>query len=214
MKHWRLAGLAALLICLLIAGYSLRAQDTARESVITHVNKSIALEAEGKNADALAEMEAITGTARNDYLVSLRLGWLSYLNARYDQAETWYRQALASTNEKSIEAMLGLTLPLAAKNQWEEIEGLYRKILKLDPEHYTANLRLGQILSNRGNFSQADKFLSTALAHYPAEYEINLAAAWNDYALGKRAAAHALFERVLMISAADTSALRGLSLTK
>ncbi len=132
-------------------------------------------------------MEAIPTDFRGDYLVNLRFGWLHYQNAHYDRAETFYRQALAATADKSIEAMLGLTLPLAARDQWNEVEGFIAKSSSSIRDITRPTCASGQILSNRGDYAQAEKYLATALTHYPAEYEANLAAAWNTYALGKRA---------------------------
>ena len=171
------------------------------------------VEGRGKYSDALKEMEAISPEAKNDYAVMLRFGWVEYLNLKYDLSEKYYRQAIMAS-PSSVEALLGLTLPLAAKQDWQEVEASYQKILGMDPANYTAHLRLGQIYLNRGDYAIAATHLSTALEAYPASYEAVLYSAWNDASLGKKDEARKLFEHALMLSPGDTSATRGLSSLK
>jgi tetratricopeptide (TPR) repeat protein len=204
-----LAGLA-----LTLAAGRLHAQSGAAAQTIVQFNQSLTAEAEDRYADALKDLESLPSEAKSDYLVSLRLGWLCYLNQDYDRAVSYYQQASQSARGRSIEALLGLTLPLAAKSDWTRVEESYRRVLSMDPHNYTANLRLGQIELNRGDFSQAELYLKTALENYPGEYEANLSSAWNNYYLGHAADARVLFERALMLSPGDTSATRGLQLVR
>ncbi|HEY3296440.1 MAG TPA: tetratricopeptide repeat protein [bacterium] len=211
MKPFRLASVIILFAFLLLAaGLVLHAQDTKDSVVIPHYNASLAQEANGKYADALKEMEAIPTNARSDYAVVLRFGWLEYMNAKYDLAEKYYRQAVAAA-PKSVEALLGLTLPLAAVQDWTQVEATYHKVLALEPVNYTAHLRLGQMYMNRGDNNAAAAHFANALEHYPAAYEAVLSSGWNEFSLGNKDAARRLFERALMMSPGDTSALRGLS---
>jgi tetratricopeptide (TPR) repeat protein len=199
-------------LALLILSSSLRAEDASSNPVIVQFNKSLAAESESRYAEALTDMESLPADAKNDYLVTLRLGWLTYLNQDYDRSASYYQQADQIARGRSVEALLGLTLPLAAKSDWGRVQDAYRRILVLDPKNYTANLRLGQIELNSGAFQQADRHLKTALENFPGEYEANLSSAWNDYYLGNMGNAKMLFERALMISPGDTSATRGIRL--
>jgi tetratricopeptide (TPR) repeat protein len=94
------------------------------------------------------------------------------------------------------------------------VVSVYLKILRQDPAHYTANLRLGQIYLNRGDFTSAETYLGKVLDRYPGDYEANLLSGWNDYFLGRKADARTAFEHALMASPGDTSAMRGYSMVK
>lgn len=214
MKPLRMVSVLLLLVLVLAAGLALLAQDSKSSSVIAHFNASLTFEGQSKYADALKEMEAIPTDSKKDYLILLRLGWLEYLNQKYDLSEKYYRQAFGASTEKSVEALLGLTLPLAARQDWTEVETTYEKILSKDPSNYTAHLRLGQMYMNRGDYPSAVIHLSNVLEHYPAAYEAVLSSAWNNFSLGKKDEARRLFERALMLSPNDTSAQRGLSSLK
>jgi tetratricopeptide (TPR) repeat protein len=214
MIRFRWISIVFLALLLLAAGISLHAQNGKSGGTVSHFNASLAFEKQGKYADALKEMEAIASEGKDNYAVNVRLGWLYYENRQYDSSENYYRQAITLSGQKSVEAMLGMTLPLAAKQDWKEVESTYRKLLAVDPQNYTANLRLGQIYLNQGDYARAATNLGSVLDHYPADYEAVLSSAWNDYSLGKTADARKLFERTLMLSPGDTSAQRGLSYLK
>jgi len=214
MKPFHLIGILILVVIVLAAGFVVRAQSSKSSGAIAHFNSSLTAEENGKYADALKEMEAIPADARSDYAVVLRFGWVNYENQKYDAAVRYYERAATASGNKSIEALLGLTLPLAAKQDWSQVEATYEKILAMDPANYTANLRLGQIYMNRADYSMAAEHLGKALEHYPAAYEAVLSSAWNELSLGRTNDARKLFERALMLSPGDTSATRGLSSLK
>lgn len=206
--------IAAMCLAALSAGAVLIAQSSKPNGVVAMVNASILFEEQGDYAQALSQMEAAGGLLKDDYLISLRLGWLYYLNGNYPQAETQYRRAGELANGKSVEALLGLTLPLAARNEWLKVEQSYLRVLELDPVNYDANLRLGQIYANRSDHVRADKYFRTVLTGYPSNYEANLSAGWNYLNLGDKAAARLHLTRALMLSPADTSATRALEKLK
>jgi tetratricopeptide (TPR) repeat protein len=214
MRVKRTFRIAAIVTGLLLAAAALLQAGDSLPTAVSHFNASLSLENEGKASAALAEMQRITAPDRDSYLVLLRLGWLSYLTQAYPQAETYYRQAFAASRDRSIEALLGLTLPLAAAEKWDEVIATYNKILSRDGAHYTATLRLGQIYLNRGDFVTADGYLSKVLDRYPGDYEANLLAGWNSYYLGRKADARKAFQNALMTSPGDTSATRGYALSK
>ncbi len=209
----RLAVTAAL--CLVVsAGVFLFAQDPKSDSRMTRFHASLAFESEGNIASALKEMDTVYPESRDDYLVNLRLGWLEYLNADYTKSARYYRHACELAQSRSVEALLGLRLPLAALNDWDAVITVYSDILALDPANYEANLRLGQIYLNRGEYALADPYFERCVLLYPSDYETNLSRAWNDYYMNNTVRSRTGFETILMISPGDTSAARGLNLLK
>lgn len=208
MNNTSLTIRAAILIAVVTA--SAAAQSGTADRIVALVNASIISESQGNYAHAVVQMDSALGMSNEDYLVVLRSGWVNYLNGNYTQSEKHYRRAGELAGGKSIEALLGLTLPLAARNDWTKVEQTYMKVLDLDPLNYDANLRLGQIYANRSDHVRADKYFRTVLSAYPSNYEANLSAGWNSLNLGDKGTARQYFTHALMLSPADTSATRGL----
>lgn len=162
---------------------------------------------------AIQGMLDIREAYRTDYLVHVRLGWLYYLSKDYDTSVKYYQEAIR-LSDQSIEALLGITLPYAELKKWDNVQETYKTILVKDKCNYTANLRMGQIFFNLGNYVMARKYFDTVLDNYPGDYEINLYAGWNYYYLGSRTKARLFFVNAVAVNAADTSARKGLDLTK
>ena len=182
-------------------------QNTVQEAF----NKSYVLESGKKYNEAIEALKSIN--AINNYPIQIRLGWLTYSAKRYNESVIAYKKA-AELMPASVEALLGAVNPLVAQNKWEEVEQTYLAILKNDPKNSSTNFRLGQIYYNRKEYSKAEKYFSTALNLYPFDYDSILMSGWNYYFLGKYSEAKELFNRVLLYSPKDTSALEGIGLIK
>ncbi|GMU87189.1 MAG: hypothetical protein AMXMBFR48_24300 [Ignavibacteriales bacterium] len=208
MKKYIITGLLALSI--VVAGSTLLNSQTAK---IKAFNESVQYEQNKNYKQALSSIEKIYSDNAKDYFVNLRMGWLHYNLLNYDKSEKYYRLA-AEINSKSVEAMIGLTYPLAAKEQWKEVEALYQKILKIDGMNYTANLRLGQMYLYRADYTGAKKYLERIYYVYQSDYELNLYFGWVMYYLGDKNNAREMFTRVLMQNSKDASANEGYNLVK
>jgi tetratricopeptide (TPR) repeat protein len=183
------------------------------ETKVEAFHKSLQHENAGEYGKAIQVLLPVVKEQKDDYLLNLRLGWLSYLAGSFTESKQYYSKAV-STSSKSVEALLGRTLPLASLNEWSAVEEDYRAILKIDPMEYTANLRLGQILLNRGAYADARAHLERALTLYPSSYEPNLSLGWTCYYLGDRKRAGVLLTTALMLSPGDTLAIKGLNLLR
>lgn len=178
------------------------------------LNASILLEKKGDFSNALDTLKSIYDTYKDDYLINLRIGWLYYSLKNYDESVVYYEKAISISKGKSVESILGSTYPLSGLNNWESVMQKYRSVLKLDPGNYTANLRLGQIYLNSGDYKQAKQHLDKILQFYPSDYEVNLSSAWNSYYLGDQKKARDLFNEVLAVNPNDSSAFQGMDLLK
>ena len=87
-------------------------------------------------------------------------------------------------------------------------------ILKLDPKNATANYNLGLIYYYRKNYVEAKKYFDVSLNQTPFGYDYLLMSAWTNYFLGNKSQASVLFNKTLLYSPNDSSALEGLSLIK
>ena len=181
------------------------------DKILTFKN-SIEEESIGKYSQAILTLMKIYDKYTDEYTINLRLGWLHYLNKDYESSIKYYKNALAISYNKSIEAMLGATLPLAERGEWDNVKDFYKMILDIDENNYTANLRLGQIDLNTENYLSAKSYLSKVVEVYPGDYETNLYLAWTYYYLGDKSTAYDLFIEVLTLNPRDESALEGLKL--
>jgi len=172
--------------------------------------ESYRYESSGDYEKAISELNSLNGY---DYHKSLRLGWLYYLSQNYEVSKRYYRQAV-SLAPSAIEALLGLCYPLEAEKNSEELEKVYKQILRLDSMNSKINYALGNIYYYRKNFKQAEIYFDKVQQMYPFDYYSSLMSGWTKYFLGKENEAKRLFQIVLIISPDDQSAKEGLNLLK
>lgn len=150
---------------------------------------------------------------KKSYLFNLRLGWLYYLKGDNAKSKAYYQRAV-DLKKNSTEALLAMTLPLSKLEEWDAVQSIYLKILKIDPNNFYANLYLGQLYLNKAEYSKAKDLLEKIYELNPGSYDANLYFGWNCYYLGNISDARELFTNVLMLSSNDASAMKGLELTK
>ncbi len=173
--------------------------------------KSYELEKQGEFQKAADELLKVYD--QNSYEINLRLGWLNYNAGLFDKSATYYRNAIR-IHPYSEEARFGLALPLSATGKWDEIIKLYEEILKHSPGNTTALYRLGLIYYGRKDYQKALEYFQKVVDLYPFGYDGLLMLAWTNFQLGKAREAKVLFNKVLLISPNDKSALEGLSYLK
>ena len=151
--------------------------------------------------------------SEKSYEVNLRLGWLTYMSGLFTESQTYYQKAIALM-PLSIEAKLGYVYPAGALGNWEQVITQYKEILKIDPKNSTVNYRLGLIYYGREDYTTAFKYFEQVVNLYPFDYSSTLYFAWTNFKLGKTREAKVLFNKVLMNTPNDASALEGLGLIK
>lgn len=211
MKNFFFISIASAITIFVI--FTIVAFERKNDPQIAAFNQSLFFERKGDLQNAIKELLNIYNENKNDYLINLRLGWLYYLSELYNESLNYYQRAIEIKNN-SIEAKIGATYPLSKLEKWEEVRNIYQQILILDPQNYTANLRLGQYYLLRGNYSEANKYLSISYNNFPSDYESNLSYGWTQYYIGNRKKAKELFKNVLMISPNDSLATIGFNLSK
>lgn len=149
----------------------------------------------------------------NSYEINLRLGWLNFQSGKYKESVSYYQKAIALM-PASIEPIFAIVNPYSKLENWVEVEKSFYSILKLDSKNSIANYRLGLIYYYRKDYVTALKFLNVSLNLYPFDYNNMLMTAWTNYFLGNKNEARVLFNKVLLYSPNDSSALEGLSLIK
>ena len=173
--------------------------------------KSYELEGQGEYTRAVAALKAAYDPEM--YELNLRLGWLNYMAGNFTESSGFYRTAI-SLKPLSVEARLGLVLPVSSLGNWDEVLGIYQDILEIDPKNSTVNYRLGSLYYYREEYKKAEQHLETVVNLYPFDYDSLLMLAWTKLQMGKNSEAQLLFQKVLLYAPEDSSALEGLELLK
>ncbi|MDZ4204497.1 MAG: tetratricopeptide repeat protein [Bacteroidales bacterium] len=149
----------------------------------------------------------------NSYEINIRLGWLTYNNGSFTESAAYYSKAI-QLMPYSIEARLGFALPASAIGNWDQVVTKYQEILKIDPNHYLTNYRMGLIYYYREDYQTAIKYFERIANMYPFDYDAVQMFAWANFRIGKTREARALFSKALLIRPGDASALEGLGMIK
>jgi tetratricopeptide (TPR) repeat protein len=147
------------------------------------------------------------------YEMNLRLGWLHYLSGKNKESISYYQKA-AIDMPAATEPKWAIITVYTKMANWTEIEKTYLSILKIDPKNATANYNLALIYYYRKNYVVAKKYFDVSLNLTPFGYNNMLMSAWTNYFLGNKNNASILFNKVLLFSPNDASALEGLGLIK
>ncbi|MGQ0710301.1 MAG: tetratricopeptide repeat protein [Rhodoferax sp.] len=182
--------LAACLVAWAALVPTAQAQDALWKSSYTH-------ESAGRYKEALAAIDMLPATGDEAEYKLLRRGWLLYLATQYDEAVREYQQAL-ERNPKSLDARLGLTLPLLAAKRWSEAEKAARAVLEQAPHHYTAALRLVQAQEGQQNWGAMLKSSAALVADYGSDATAYVYLARAHAWLGRRSEAQAAYNAVLV----------------
>ncbi len=170
---------------------------------------SFLAEGAGQFQAALDALGELPSPQRDGYLASFRRGWLLYRLNRHPESVAAYKVA-AMAEPASIEARLGLLLPLMALTRWNDVAALAEDVLKRDPENYLALSRLAFAKFSSEHFPEAEVLYRRLVQNYPSDVEMRSALGWVVLRMGKKKEAIALFKEVLELSAEHASATAGL----
>jgi tetratricopeptide (TPR) repeat protein len=192
-------------ISLLIGISSSLFSQTSQAALQDAFSKSYQYEYRGNFSDAISALKTVY--QEDSYETNLRLGWVTYLSGLFTESSAYYQKAIA-LKPYSIEAKLGFANPASALGNWDQVIAQYNDILAIDPQNTTANYY------GRKDYPSAEKYLEKVVNLYPFDYDSNILFAWTYLKLGKLREASVLFNKVLLIKPADSSALEGLGLIK
>lgn len=202
----------AFLVVILFCG-SLIAGNPVSDDKLKSFKASVSEESIGNYGKAIKIIQELLRTDKRDYLVNLRLGWLHYLDKNYDESVKYYNEAVR-LSDNSIEAMLGLTYPFSAQDDWAKVKDIYSSILDKDEYNYTANMNLGKIYFNSGSYLNSKIYFENIYENFPSDADANLYLGWSFYYLGDKSKAKDFFTNTLIVDSDNSSAVEGLSLTR
>ncbi|HBH05819.1 MAG TPA: hypothetical protein DDX92_04360 [Flavobacteriales bacterium] len=138
----------------------------------------------------------------NSYVDNLRLGWLNYLQGEYPKSRTYYEKCVELKPE-SIEALVGITYPVYALSDQNELKRIYLRILKIDPNYSYALYNLASIYYLEKDYKSADELLLQSLKMFPFDYESNLLMARIKVGLGEIESAKEYYQIALLYNPGD-----------
>ncbi|MEO8762201.1 MAG: hypothetical protein ABI388_11745 [Bacteroidia bacterium] len=174
-------------------------------------SKSYDYEAIAKYEAAMNELTPVYNAS--SYETNLRMGWLNYLAGKHKESISYYQKAIALM-PAATEPKWAIINPLTKLENYTEIEKVYLSILKIDVKNATANYNVGLIYYYRKDYFSAKKYFDVSLNLTPFGYNNMLMSGWANYFLGNKNEASVLFNKVLLYSPNDKSALEGLGLIK
>lgn len=181
-----------LVACMLLASTAAKAQNA------TLWKDSYALEAAGKYAQAASALEPLLRESPTHEFGLMRRAWLNYLQGRLTESLRDYNQVLF-VNSSSLEARLGLTLPLLAQHRWSDAAYEARRVLAVSAWDYTAHLRLLMAEEGEKRWDDMARHAAAVVARYPSDPSLLVylarAEAWRGNVKAARTAYAQVLER-------------------
>ena len=142
--------------------------------------------------------------------MNLRLGWLNY-NAGFNKISLNYYQNAINKMPNSEEAKLGYNCPAFALGNIDNVIKQYKKVLDVNPCNTSVCYNLGLIYYNKNDFKTAATYFQKIIDLYPFDYDGLLMSAWSNFKLGNKQLSKEQFDKVLLYSPSDKSALEGIT---
>ena len=158
--------------------------------------ESYRLEALSQYDNAAKVMSSIIKNNPNNNFAVSRRGWLNYLRGAHNESIRDYQKAL-EINPQSLDARLGLLLPLLAQQRWREASSHANKALKIAPWNYYAHVRL--MISEEGEkkWDTLAKHARNVSQHYPSDATVLVYLARANDWMRKNKEARRAYKKVL-----------------
>ena len=170
--------------------------STAYAGLADAWSDSYRLEASGQYIAAGKALAPVLEKYPRHEFAHLRLGWLNYLQGNHNDAIDEYKNAMV-INSKSLDAKLGIILPMLAQQRWREAAYYSRQVIEVAPWNYYAHIRLMICEEAEGQWEALQKHASEATQRYPSDATIQVYLARAYVRLGKATQARVVYEEVL-----------------
>lgn len=186
-------------ILLILLALAMSARGANLEKAAAAWQESITAESGQDYATALTHVFDFKSAGGDSYLASVRAGWLSYLNKDYDKAEAFYTSA-AKTKTHAITPMLGLVYVSLAQSKTEDVLRFAKAALVIDPNNREVLLIAGEVLFNKGEHRQAERFFVKAHELRPEDPIALSWLGWSRIGQGQIRQAADQFETLMQIN--------------
>jgi len=158
--------------------------------------RSVNLEIGGQYEAAARSLESVIQQNPDNEFAHLRSGWLYYLAGKYSTSIKYYQTA-SKLNKHSLDARLGLMLPLMAQERWREAAQLAESVIDESRLNYYAHLRLLICEEGLKNWTQLRDHALMISQYYPSDpgFLVYLARAYIN--LNEPAKARRAYQQVL-----------------
>jgi len=153
-------------------------------------------EAMGEYANAAKDIEPLLRHKPDHEFALTRHAWLNYLQGKNNAAIEDYKN-VAKLNPKSLDAMLGITLPLLAQKRWREAASYATKVLAIAPWNYFAHVRLMICEEGQEQWKTLAFHANAVSKRFPTDTTILVYQARANSHLGNIPTARTLFKKVL-----------------
>ncbi len=171
---------------------------------------SYRLEAQGDYAAALSALRPVIDADPTHELAIMRTAWLQYLLGDYNSAIDDYERA-AELNEQSLDARLGMLLPLLAQRRWREAAVIAQEVLSTAPWNYYAHVRLMVAEEGQRQWETLARHAHDVAARYPSDATVLVYLARAEARQGNLGPARRAYTQVLERYPAHEEALAFLS---
>ncbi|MEA2080934.1 MAG: tetratricopeptide repeat protein [Pseudomonadota bacterium] len=154
------------------------------------------LESQGKYDAAAKVLQSELAKRPADEFVVLRVAWLKYLAGNYNQAASDYQHAL-NLNPSSLDARLGLILPMLVQKRWREAAQIARQVLETAPWNYYAHVRLMSAEEGQEKWGVLAQHAKEVSIRYPSDATVLVYLARAEAKQGNKAEARAAYRKVL-----------------
>ncbi|MDP8232126.1 MAG: tetratricopeptide repeat protein [Candidatus Zophobacter franzmannii] len=133
------------------------------------LSRSYTYESKYQYTAAIEAMQSLYTNSQDDVFVNLRLGWLYYLNADYDNAVKHYETAY--DQEKCLEAIEGLVSVAYMQGEWEKVIASSDEILKKYPHNTSVRFKKAYSFFALKDWNKAAKSFNEVLKVYPYDLD-------------------------------------------
>ncbi len=159
--------------------------------------------------DAIKVLIPVYNKCPNDYTLNLRLGWLFYLNKKYQNALEHYKKA-SITAPYSIEAKLGIMQTYLKAGDYDNTLKVGDVILKIDYYNYYGNYYEIKALEAKKELGIALKLTNKMLSLYPTSV-LFLTELGKIYYIKDKNRAEKIFKNVLTLDPNNITAKKYLN---
>lgn len=170
-------------------------------------SQSYKLEAQGNYTEAANKILPFVNNGIKSEFAMLRLAWLAYLSKDYNESVKRYQDAIAF-NANSLDARLGLLLPLMAQSRWREATLHAEQVLAVAPWQYYAHVRLMACEAAQQQWEKLQKHAKVVAERYPTDGDSLVFLARAQAKLNNPAAAKNTYKKVLELYPENIEALQ------
>ena len=156
------------LLLILFATFFIYGYDFNKVSNI--YNKSYNYEKIGRYSEAIKVLIPLYKKYPRGYTLNLRLGWLYYLNRKFQNAIEHYKKA-ALIYPYSIEPRLGLANIYLTMQRYKDAQNMAYEVIKKDYYNYYGNLYAIKALIAQKKYQIAQELANKMLTLYPTNID-------------------------------------------